>query len=92
MPMLDSCFYFKAKAIFAIAWGLQTDVLSSLKKSMRNFGKIVCEFQTAGYLVFWKPYPVTGYVDTANNKTVSHNEETKKWHYHETGSHNDETT
>jgi len=32
---------------------------------MRNFGKIRCEFQTAGYLVFLKPYPVAGCVDTA---------------------------
>ena len=38
---------------------LATNVLCSLKKSMRNFGTI----QTAGYLVFLKPYPVAGCVD-----------------------------
>ena len=30
-----------------------------LKKSIRNFGKIRCEFQTAEYLVFWKLGPVS---------------------------------
>ena len=30
------------------------------KKSMRNVGKIRCEFQTAGYLL-WKPHPAAGY-------------------------------
>ena len=43
--------------------GLETNVLFSQKKSMRNVGKIRCEFQTAGYLVLWKPHPATGYVN-----------------------------
>ena len=42
---------------------LATNVLCSLKKSMRNFRTITCEFQTAEYLVFLKPYPVAGCVD-----------------------------
>jgi len=45
---------------------LETNVLCFLKKLMRNFGKIRYEFQTAGYLVFLKPYPVAGCVDTAS--------------------------
>ena len=47
-----------------------------MKKSVRNLGKIMYEFQTAGYLVFGKPYPAGGFVDTDYDKTVSHNEET----------------
>ena len=36
---------------------------------MRNFGKIKCEFQTAGYLAFLnmlKPYPFAGCVECMN--------------------------
>ena len=40
---------------------LETNVLYSLKKLMRNFGKIRWEFRTAGYLVFLKPYPDAGW-------------------------------
>ena len=70
MPKLDSCFYSKAKAIFRIAWGLLANVLLSLEKSMRNFGKIICAFQTSEYLVFWKPYPAAGFIATGYDKTT----------------------
>ena len=69
-----------------------------LTTSRRNFWKIICEFQTAGYLVLWKSYPAAGYVDTAYDKTVSHNEETKSHNnkttscHGETTSHNHKTT
>ena len=45
-------------------WNRLTNALCSWKKSVRNFGNITCEFQTVGYLVFLKPYPVAGCVDT----------------------------
>lgn len=37
---------------------------------MQNFWKIICKFQTANHLVYWKPYLAPGYVDTAYDKTV----------------------
>ena len=46
-----------------------TNVLRSLKKSMRNFGKIKYEFHTAGYLAFSKPHPVAGCVECMNIST-----------------------
>ena len=48
-------------------WNRLTNVSS--QKSMRNFGKIKCEFQTAGYLAFLnmlKPYPFAGCVECMN--------------------------
>ena len=64
MPKCDSCFYFKAQAIYGIAWGLQTNVLSSFKKSMRNSGKIICKFQTAVRQPVRKPSSESSQLDS----------------------------
>ena len=64
MPKFKSCFCFKAQAIYGIAWGLQTNVLSSLKKSMRNSGKIICKFQTAVRQPVRKPSSESSQLDS----------------------------
>ena len=53
-------------------WNRLTNVLRSLQKSMRNFGKVICEFQTAGHLAFLKmlkPYPFVGCEECMNIST-----------------------
>jgi len=50
-------------------WNRLTNFLRSLKKSMRNFKKIRCEFQTSGYLALLKPCSVAGCVECLNIST-----------------------
>ena len=62
MPKLDTCIYFKAKAIFGIAWQMS---YALWRNQWEISGKLNCEFQTAGYLVFLKPHPVARCAGTA---------------------------
>jgi len=50
-------------------WNRLTNVLRSLKKSLRNLRQIRFEFQTAWCLAFLKPYSVAGFAGCMNVST-----------------------